>query len=184
MPHEFNFNSPVGSTGVDSSPSLADVSPVSTSMHRWGAPPHPSPIAVHHNPMDHSQHQHHHHHHHHVDANGVPQSSQVAYSYMLDANDRAISYSPAGDANLMAPFPTPASDGVSGFPQNGPGGHHQQQMTPTMTSPAFAQFPGTPQSFIATSPHEPDHTTQQLMSQGGTVDGQNVMFTMPADKSE
>jgi hypothetical protein len=136
--------------------------------------------------MDHSQHQHQHQHqtHHHVDANGAPmsvaQSSPVAYSYMMES-DRALSYSPAGDPNLMAPFPTPASDGVGGFPSSA---HGHQQMTPTMPSPAYAQFPGTPQSFIATSPHEPDHTTQQLMSQGGHVDGQNVMFTMQSEPAK
>jgi regulator of replication initiation timing len=139
------YCSPVTS-GVDRSPSLADVSPVSTNM-RWGAPHHHSPMASA-GDMNH--------HHHAIDHNGnsvqVPQHSPVAYGYMLDGSDRALSYSPAGDPSMMAPFPTPATtDSVhSGFP------HHSQnqQMTPTMPSPAYAQFPGTPQSFIATSPHE------------------------------
>jgi hypothetical protein len=99
------------------------------------------------------------------------QHSPVTYAncnYMIDGTDRSLSYSPAG-TDMMAPFPTPATPDVnSGFPTQASG----QQLTPTMPSPAFTQYPGTPTSFIATSPHEVEHHHhhQQMMHQNGTVD--------------
>jgi hypothetical protein len=160
IPQDWNpaFPSPV-TTAVDRSPSLADVSPVSTTI-RWGAHPQPSPVMSDPGPP--------------VDPSGaVPQHSPVTYNYMIDGSERALSYSPVADPSMMQPYPTPAvTEAGFGPPHSGP------QMTSAIPSPAFTQFPNTPQSFMATSPHEAD-PNMQMMQQRTPVESGPVMYNIP-----
>lgn len=168
MSHQDHWNSafahsPV-SSAVDRSPSLADVSPVSTTM-RWGPHAQPSPaLSDSGNGVDH---------------HGCPQPSSVNYSYILD-NGRALSYSPAADGGLMQQFSTQGNgpDSMVAYaPNSGP------QMSQPIPSPAYTQYPATPQSFIATSPHETD-ASLHLMSQQSPVEAQPIMYSMPTTIKE
>jgi hypothetical protein len=157
MQDQWNPTFSPDTTSVDRSPSLADVSPVSTTL-RWGSNPQPSPV---------------------MSDQGVPadhavQQSPVGYSYMMEGPERHLSYSPATEHAMMAPYPTPThSEPVNGYgpPHSGP------QMSQTIPSPAYAQFPGTPQSFIATSPHDNDVNMQ--MMQRTPVETKQMMYSVP-----
>ncbi|KAF2668244.1 hypothetical protein BT63DRAFT_271856 [Microthyrium microscopicum] len=153
------FHSPT--SGVDRSPSLADVSPVSTSI-RWAPHPHPSPALSDQGGVDPNT--------------GCPQPSPVNFNYMLD-NGRSISYSPASDPSMMQQFSQAGGhDHSHAFAS-----HSQSQMSAPIPSPAYTQYPATPQSFIATSPHEADASLQHLMSQQSPVEAQPIMYSMPTN---
>jgi hypothetical protein len=158
--------SPV-TTAVDRSPSLADVSPVSTTL-RWGHHhPHQSPVMS--DPGVSAQQ---------VDHNSVAQPSPVTYNYIVDTGERPMSYSPAADPSMMQPYPTPAtSESVNGYCQSP---HSAPQMNSTIPSPAYAQFPGTPQSYMATSPHDSDPNMQMMPPQRSQVEAQTMMYSMHA----
>jgi hypothetical protein len=154
--------SPV-TTAVDRSPSLADVSPVSTTL-RWNSHPQPSPAmsdpGVPTQQMEHS----------------MPQPSPLHYGYLMDNGERTITYTPSSDP-MMQPYPTPVgSEPVNGY---GTPQHSGPQMTPGVPSPAFAQYPATPQSFHAQSPHPHDMESnlQMMAPQRTSVDS---MYSMPA----
>lgn len=162
-PHQDAWNgtySPVSST-VERSPSLADVSPVSTNI-RWG-PTHPhSPVI---SDAGHS-----------VDGSSGPQG--VNYNYMLDNTGRPMAYASASEGAMMSTYaasnPSPTANGY-------PSQLSAPQLTPTVPSPAYGQFPGTPQSFISASPHHDDHQNmQQLMQQQQQqrtpVEAQSMMY--------
>jgi hypothetical protein len=151
--------SPV-SSAAERSPSLADVSPVSTNI-RWG-PTHPhSPVI---SDEGHS-----------VDGS---QSQAVNYNYMLDSTGRPITYTSASEGAMLSTYaasnPSPTANGYQSQ-LSGP------QITPTVPSPAYGQFPGTPQSFISASPHHEEHPNmQQLMQQQRTpVEVQSMMYGVP-----
>jgi hypothetical protein len=156
----WNF-SPVNTT-VERSPSLADVSPVSTTL-RWAPHPQPSPVMS--DPpqqVDHS----------------VPQHSPVAYNYMLDNGERTITYSPAADGSMMA-YPTPtASESVNGFVSH----HSGPQMSQSVPSPAYAHYPTTPQSFISTSAH--DDPNMHMGPQKTPVENQPMMYCIPGQMKD
>jgi hypothetical protein len=154
MQDQWNQNFSPVTTAVDRSPSLADVSPVSTSL-RWGAHPQPSPVL-----SDHG-----------MTAQSVDQQN---YGYLMDGSERHISYSPSAEHSMMAPYPTPThSEPINGY---GPP-HSGAQMSQTIPSPAYTQFPGTPQSFIG-SPHENDGH-MQMMQQRTPIDNQPMMYSVP-----
>jgi len=167
VPQDWNpaFPSPVTTT-AERSPSLADVSPVSTTM-RWGGPhPQPSPV------MSDPGRPH--------DPSAHPQHSPVGYNhhYMLDGAERALSYTPVADHSMMQPYPTPAVSEPGYGPQ-----HSGPQMTPAIPSPAYAQFPNTPQSYIATSPHDAEHN-MHMMQQRTPVEQPPVMYNHLPMKEE
>lgn len=150
--------SPV-TTAVDRSPSLADVSPVSTSL-RWGAHPQPSPGLSDHGMAPQS-------------VEHVSQAGSVRYGYIMDGSERHISYSPSAEHAMMAPYPTPTHS----EPVNGYGPPHSGSMSQAIPSPAYNQFPGTPQSFIG-SPHESDGH-MHMMQQRTPIENQQMMYSVP-----
>jgi hypothetical protein len=159
--------SPV-TTAVDRSPSLADVSPVSTTL-RWAPHPQHSPVMS--DPGVSAQ-----------QVDQVAQPSPVSYNYIVDNDQRSLSYSPATDPSMMQPYPTPAtSEPVNGY---GPSPHTAAQMSSAIPSPAYAQFPGTPQSFIASSPHDTDPSMHMMPPQRTPVEAQPMMYSMQQMKDE
>jgi hypothetical protein len=103
----------------------------------------------------------------------VPQHSPVAYNYILDNGERTITYSPAGDGSMMA-YPTPTTaESVNGFVSQHPG---------PQSSPAFAPYPTTPQSFISTSAH--DDPNMHMMAQKAPVESQQMMYCIPGQMKD
>lgn len=161
-------------SAVERSPSLADVSPVATNI-RWG-PTHPdSPVISDsgHSVDGSQQHQHQHQH----QAQAVPYNN-----YLIDSTGRPMAFSAAGDAALMSSYaasnPSPTTNGY-------PTQMSCAQISPAVPSPAFAQFPATPQSFMSASPHhEQDHMQQLMQQQRTPVDAQAMMYGVPSNGKE
>jgi hypothetical protein len=154
------------SSGVDSrgSPSLADVSPVVTgpgSMHHWNQhhAPMPSPAVS--------------------DAGPHADGSGQSYGYLqMDNSGRPLSYSPAGDGMMPQYSNAGASPIVT---QAG-----NSQMSATMPSPAYTQFPATPQSFITSPGEDPSmqDPNMHLMQQRTPVEAQPIMYSMPTSMKD
>jgi hypothetical protein len=97
---------------------------------------------------------------------------------MIDNQGRALSYSPAAESHMMHHHhqfsSSTAPDSVGSFaPQ-----HSGNPMSGTLPSPAYSQYPATPQSFMATSPHEAEPKFQ-MMGQQSPVEAQPIMYSMP-----
>lgn len=165
--HQEQWNIPYASpvsTANERTPSLADVSPLSNSM-RWGQHPQPSPVL---SDAGHQQH----------NASCQPQSS-VGYSYMMDHHGRALSYSPAAESHMMHHQHQFTS---SGAPENVVS--YAPQHSGHLPSPAYSQYPSTPQSFLATSPHHEAESKFQTMAQQSPVEAQPIMYNMPSSLKE
>jgi hypothetical protein len=155
-------------SAVERSPSLADVSPVATNI-RWG-PTHPDSPVI--SDAGHS-----------VDGSQQPQA--VTYNnYLIDSNGRHMAFSTAAsDAALMSSYaasnPSPTNNGY-------PPQMSCAQISPAVPSPAFAQFPATPQSFMSASPHhEQDHMQHMMQQQQRTpVEAQAMIYGVPSNVKE